>query len=300
MPPPAAGPDAEATQYIPPVTGDGDRQPPAEFDNLFRGAPAADGPAGSTQQLPVVGEPPAPRPGYAPQGPGAGGRRRAGHDDGGGRGARTGSRVPLLAAVGIGIVVVGIGAGALMAGGGGDEEDAGNQTVSATAPATDASASASASPTVDPARQQAVELDKLLADSGSSRTTVINAVADVKSCDNLGQAAKDLRDAAGQRTGLVTRLSQLTVDKLPNHAELTTALTKAWQASASADNHYAAWADQVAGKKGCHKGQARGTGEVQAANRASATASSEKAKAASLWNTIAKKYGLTQRQPVQL
>ncbi|MEU9555577.1 hypothetical protein [Streptomyces fumanus] len=297
MPPPATGPDAQATQYIPPVppaAGEADRQPPAEFDNLFRGAPAAEG--GSTQQMPVVAEPPAPRPGYAPQGPGGGGggRRRAGHDGGG----RTGSRVPLLAAVGIGIVVVGIGAGALMAGGDGEEEDGGNRTVSATAPATDTSASAS--PTVDPARQQAVELDKLLADSGSSRTAVINAVADVKSCDNLEQAAEDLRDAAGQRTQLVTRLSQLSMDKLPNHAELATALTKAWQASASADNHYAAWADQVAGKKGCHKGQARTTGEVQAATRASGTASSEKAKAASLWNAIAKKYGLTERQPVQL
>jgi hypothetical protein len=92
----------------------------------------------------------------------------------------------------------------------------------------------------------------------------------------------------------------LSVDKLPGHAELTTALTKAWQASAAADNHYAAWADQVAGKKGCHKGQARSTGEVQAANRASGTASSEKAKAAALWNTIADTYGLTRRQPVQL
>ncbi|MER6709132.1 hypothetical protein ABT328_33570, partial [Streptomyces fumanus] len=223
--------------------------------------------------------------------------RRAGHDGGGRGGGRTGSRIPLLAAVGIGIVVVGVGAGALMAGGG-EEEDGGNRTVSATAPATDASASAS--PTADPARQQAVELDKLLADSGSSRAAVINAVADVKSCDNLAQAAEDLRDAAGQRTQLVTRLSQLSVDQLPNHAELTTALTKAWQASASADNHYAAWADQVAGKKGCHKGQARTTGEVQAATRASGTASSEKAKAASLWNPIAKKYGLTERQPVQL
>lgn len=33
---------------------------------------------------------------------------------------------------------------------------------------------------------------------------------------------------------------------------------------------------------------------------ASGTASAEKAKAAKLWNTIATKYGLTQRQAVQL
>ncbi|GCB48315.1 hypothetical protein SNL152K_5639 [Streptomyces sp. NL15-2K] len=204
--------------------------------------------------------------------------------------------MPLIAAVGIGIAVLGIGAGALLAGGGDDKGDGKNQTVSATAPATDGSAS----PSADPAKQQAVALDKLLADSGDSRTSVINAVAAVKSCKNLGQAAKDLRDAAQQRNGLVTSLSALSVDKLPNHAALTDALTKAWKASASADNHYAAWADQAAGKKGCKKGQARVTGQTLAGNRASGTASTEKVKAARLWNEIAKTYGLTQRQPVQL
>ncbi|GGQ93929.1 hypothetical protein [Streptomyces flaveolus] len=311
--PAAPHPDAEATQYIAPVPAgphggmpgaDDGRQPPAEFDSLFRSAPGADGPASATQQMPRFDEPgpahSADPSGYVPQGPGGGGRRRGGHDDAGrgGRGGRTGSRVPLLAAVGVGIVVVGIGAGAMMAGGGGDDDKADNQTVSATAPAD--SASASASPSADPVRQQAVELDKLLAQSGSSRTTVINAVADVKSCDNLPQAAKDLREAAKQRTGLVTSLSRLSVDKLPGHAELTAALTEAWQASASADNHYAAWADQTAGKKGCKKGKARSTAETQAGNRASGTASAEKAKAADLWNTIAKQYGLTEREPTQL
>ncbi|PAM97360.1 hypothetical protein CJI59_34950, partial [Streptomyces sp. Alain-F2R5] len=221
------------------------------------------------------------------------------HDDGGrgGRGGRTGSRVPLLAAVGVGIAVVGIGAGAMMANGGKEEDKGDNQPVSATAPVSE-SASAPASPSVDPAREQAVALDKLLAESGSGRTTVINAVADVKSCDNLPQAAKDLREAAKQRTGLVTSLSELSVDKLPRHTELTTALTKAWQASASADNHYAAWADRTAGKKGCKKGKA--ATQPKEANRESGTASTEKAKAAKLWNAIAKQYGLTERGPTQL
>ncbi len=284
--------------------GDAGRQPPAEFDNLFRSEPGGDGAASATQQLPAFDDPAraADRPGYAPQGPGGGGgRRRGGHGGSGGDGGRgrTGSRVPLLAAVGVGLAVVGIGAGALLAGGGGtDRADDGKEPLSATAPATEESASPS--PTVDPAEQQAAELDKLLADSGDSRTTVINAVSDVKSCDNLGQAAKDLRAAAKQRTGLVTRLKGISVDRLPNHAELTTALTKAWQASASADNHYAAWADQTAGKKGCKKGKARTTDETRAGHRASGVASTEKTKAAKLWNEIARKYGLTERQPTQL
>ncbi|MFG3272846.1 hypothetical protein [Streptomyces luteogriseus] len=288
--PPAAHPDAEATQYIPPVPG-GDKQPPSEFDNLFRSDQGAESPAGATQQMPRVERPQAPygapQPSHAPP---AGGRSHGG--------GRSGSRVPVIAAVGIGIAVLGVGAGALLAvgGGGGDDDSGDKKTVAASAPATDGSPS----PSADPARAQAVELDKLLADSGNSRSTVIKAVADVKGCDNLPGAAKDLRDAAKQRNQLVTRLSGIEVDRLPDHAALTTALTKAWRASASADNHYAAWADQTAGKKGCKKGQARVTNQTQAGNRASGVASTEKAKAAGLWNGIAKKYGLTERQPTQL
>ncbi|MEU3333619.1 hypothetical protein [Streptomyces sp. NPDC006668] len=314
-PMPAAGPDAQPTQYLPPVTDQapygaqpgGDRQPPAEFDNLFRSGPGGDGPAGATQHLPRYEQPPAAQPPYgqqpassygrqAPQ-PSYGQQPPASYPPpqetrgGGGR-----SKVPLIAAVGIGIVVIGVGAGAMLGGGGGGKDK--NQTVSATAPASGGSSSASAA---DPAKQQAVALDKLLSDSGNSRASVISAVADVKACRNLDGAASDLRDAAKQRTQLVTSLSGLSVDKLPDHADLTAALTRAWQASAAADNHYAAWADQVGGnKKGCKKGQARTTGQTAAGNRASGTASQQKAEAADLWNAIAKTYGLTQRRPTQL
>ncbi|RSM94790.1 hypothetical protein DMH25_33740 [Streptomyces sp. WAC 01325] len=300
--PPVSGGDADATQYIPPVTdrpGGGERQPLSDFDNLFRSDSAGQAPAGATQHLPRFQQP---QPQQHQQAPAffPPGQQGAGDDDGGrgGRGGRTGSRLPLIAAVGVGIAVLGIGAGALLAGGGGDDgKGEENQPVSATAPANEESAS----PSADPAEQQAVALDKLLADSGDSRTSVINAVDAVKSCDNLGKAAQDLRDAARQRKQLVTDLSKLSVDQLPNHAALTGALNKAWQASASADDHYAAWADQVAGnKKLCNKGQARSTGQTQAGNRASGTASEQKKTASGLWNQIAKKYGLTERQPTQL
>ncbi|WP_261718707.1 hypothetical protein [Streptomyces sp. FZ201] len=298
--PAAPGPDAEPTQLIPPVpAADGERQPPAEFDNLFRSEGGArPQPAGATQQLPRFQQPQAQsqrqQPPFIP--------RRETHDEEPRRGSgRTGSRVPLFAAVGVGIAVLGIGAGALMGSGGGDGGDDDSKTVAAAASASE-SASASPSPSVDPVQQQAVELDKLLAVSGNSRTMVINAVSDVKSCTNLGQAAKDLRDAAKQRNDLVTKLSELSVDKLPQNAELTTALTKAWEASASADNHYAAWADQVAQRRGkmCKKGQARTTPQTAAGNRESGTASTEKNKAAGLWNSIAKQYGLTERTATQL
>ncbi|MFF4213373.1 hypothetical protein ACFYZE_29320 [Streptomyces sp. NPDC001796] len=287
--PPAAGPDAQATQYLPPVPGQpyavrpgGPGQaPPAEFDNLFRGG--AGGFAEPTQHLPRFDGADAPG---APDG------RAAGE-----RGGRTRSRIPLIAAVGVGIVVLGIGAGALLGGGGGSggtSDD--SKSVAATGAAPDSSGSGAA----DPARAQAVALDKLLADSGNSRDAVIRAVANVKTCQNLDQSAADLRDAAKQRNDLVSRLSGLQVDKLADHAALTAALTSAWKASASADSHYAAWADQVSGDKGCKKGRARVTPQAQAGNRDSGTASAQKAKAAQIWNGIAQKYGLTERRPTQL
>ncbi|WP_329251927.1 hypothetical protein OG223_23405 [Streptomyces sp. NBC_01478] len=325
--PQASHPDAQPTQFLPPVPAQGgapgygarpggpdDRQPPAEFDNLFRSDAGGEQPAASTQQMPRFQQPPrAEQPGYAqaqppyaqPQygqqsyaqpsyvPPGQDGGRGAAQGDDGGHGGRR-SRVPLIAGVGVGIAILGVGAGALLSGGGG-KSDA-NKTVAATSAATDGSSSAG----TDAAKQQAVALDKLLADSGSSRASVISAVGNVKACDKLDDAASDLRDAATQRTELVTKLSQLTVDKLPGNAALTTALTNAWKASASADTHYAAWADQAAGKKGCKKGQARTTGQTAAGNAASGVASNQKVKAAALWNTIAKTYGLTQRQPTQL
>ncbi|MFJ7902940.1 hypothetical protein ACIQ6V_21010 [Streptomyces sp. NPDC096198] len=293
---PAAGPDAQAaTQYLPPVPGQqgpapygtpgAAAGPPPVFDNLFR--EGTGGPA-STQNLPRFD--PADASGMPP-GRAAG---RGGDEDGG----RGRSRVPLIAAVGTGIIVLGIGAGALLGGGGGDSKGDDSSSVAATGPASDSSSSA---PGGDGAKAQAVALDKLLDDSGNSRGAVIKAVADVKACQNLDGAAGDLRDAAQQRNELVNRLSGLAVDKLARHGELTAALTSAWKASAAADTHYAAWADQVSGnKKACAKGQAHTTGQTAAGNRASGTASAEKAKAANLWNAIAQDYGLTPRQPTQL
>ncbi|MEU6766846.1 hypothetical protein ABZ916_30640 [Streptomyces sp. NPDC046853] len=305
--PPAAGPDSEPTQFIAPVPAEpgkapfgirpgapGDRQPPAEFDSLFRTEQAEpEGPA-STQQMPR----------FDPQQPAAHG------GDGGGRaarraaaaapaprgeGGRTGSKVPLFAAIGVAIAVIGVGAGALLSGGGGDEEKAAPKTVSDSAPSDE-----KPSPSVDPAEEQAIALDKLLADSNNSRDSVIAAVRNVGKCDNLSQSATDLRNAAKQRNGLVTRLSQLSVDKLPANAQLTASLTKAWKASAAADNHYAAWAGQVAGKKGCKKGHARGTPQAVAGNKSSGEATTAKQEAAGLWNAIAQKYGLTKRDKSQL
>ncbi|MFD6832511.1 hypothetical protein CH313_18655 [Streptomyces sp. TSRI0384-2] len=306
--PAPASPDEDATQFIAPVPAQGppagygqepgERQPPAEFDNLFRSAPAGGDGGGATQQMPRV-DPGAPQPAAGYGGPaqppaGRAAARKAAEPDRG----RTGSKGPLVAAVVVGCAVLGLGAGALLSGGGEEEKKPGGQeNVSASAPAEE---EPSPSPSVDPAREQAVELDKLLSDSNNSRAAVIRSVANIQKCESLDQAAEDLRDAAKQRNDLVRRLGEIEVDKLPEHQRLTSALTKAWKASAEADNRYATWADQTKGKRGCRDGQARSTGQHAAGNRASGEATKAKNEAAPLWNSIAGEYGLTEHTPTQL
>ncbi|MGQ4355315.1 hypothetical protein ACN6LJ_004314 [Streptomyces drozdowiczii] len=322
---PQGGGDADATQYIPPVPGGapygirpgapGERQPPAEFDNLFR----SDEPEGATQQMPrfdPAQQPPyqqgrqspqqqpyqagpPPQQGFQ-QPPPYSGPQNGTHDDGdgGGRRKRSGA-VPLIAAVVVGCAVIGLGAGALMSGGDDDDKDAKQPVASASSPAGDPSAGKD-EPAADPAKPQAEALDKLLADSNNSRAAVIGAVEKTKNCTDLDKAVSDLKGAAKQRRDLVTRLQALSVDKLPNHDQLTASLTRAWQASASADDHYAAWAAQAKSKKVCKHGHARTTSHTQQANVKSGEASTAKRQASGLWNKIAEKYGLTRREATAL
>ncbi|MGW1145229.1 hypothetical protein ACWD6I_09265 [Streptomyces sp. NPDC002454] len=289
------------TQHVPQVPAaaagapHGERTPPealAGFDALFRDGAPAPRPAPPGPRPPYPGPP---GPAAAP--PGRAAARRAAREP------QRKSRVPLIAAVGVGLAALGVGTGALL--GGGDGEDA-KRTTKGSAPVSAAEAAdappepTGSAPAPDRAADQAGKLDELLADSGGSRATVISAVADINRCRDLESAAEDLRDAARERDELVTRLAGLSVDRLPRHGELTSALTTAWQASAEADEHYAAWAERVDGKKGCRGGTARQTKEAAAGNRASGEATEAKRTASGLWNAIAEEHGLTTRQPTQL
>ncbi|MFD3943113.1 hypothetical protein [Streptomyces sp. NPDC058579] len=305
---------SDATQYIAPVPAQapGERQPPAEFDNLFRSdatqhmpqpqqhQPQHQAPQRQFQQAPY--SPPAPQPPQQqfqqqpPVPPAFQGAYQDDYDDE--PEPRRRSPLALIAAVVVGCAVVGLGAGALLSGGDEEKDKGPGQNVAASS---GAPSTAPSGQPADPAEPQAQALDKLLADSNNSRDAVIRSVEAIKQCKNLDQAAIDLRGAAGQRRALVTRLQGLTVDKLPSNAALNSALTDAWQASASADDHYAAWADQVKGnKKLCKGGKARGTSHTVEAGKKSSDATIAKRKAASLWNPTAEKYGLSKRTPTQL
>jgi enamine deaminase RidA (YjgF/YER057c/UK114 family) len=209
----------------------------------------------------------------------------------------------LIAIVVAGCVVAGLVVGGLLSSSGGDATGNSAATASSTATAGTATSGPATGTTAadDQAKQQAQALDALLNTSGNSRSAVVSAVESVKSCKNLPASASALRSASSQRTSLVTQLGTLAVDKLPDHAALTEALTKAWQASAAADGHYASWADQAQSQPGvCKNGNAGTTDETQAGDKESGTATQQKKKAVKLWNTIAKQYGLSQREYSQL
>ncbi|MFH8346704.1 hypothetical protein [Streptomyces sp. NPDC018045] len=300
----------------------GDRATPAEFEGLFRSGPGGVAPSGApdgvpdaTAQLPRFDE-----PGQPPQGPYGqqppGGQQYGQYDryasqgdheqDGGGRRRRFAPAVIIGVAV-VALAGAGLGVGYALSGGGDDgsakkEQESGGASGAAKDDkgAGGAKGAGQRPPSADPVAAQAKDLDALLADSNNSRSAVIGAVKSIKSCANLDAAAKDLRDAAKQRNDLVSRLAKLPVDKLPGSGELTAALNEAWKSSASADNHYAAWAGQVKGKNGCHKGKAKGGKEPAQGNADSGRATKAKQRAAKLWNPIAQKYGLTEHRPEQL
>ncbi|GGU93064.1 hypothetical protein GCM10010275_32910 [Streptomyces litmocidini] len=301
--PAAPAGSSDATQYIAPVPAQtpGERQPPAEFDSLFR-----------TEAPRPPQQPHAPQgyqqPGPAPyqqqpphhQPPQQHAYQDAYYDDDEPEPRRR-SPLALIAAVVVGCAVVGLGAGMLLSGG--DEEKdpkTPGQNVAASSAAPSTGAPAPTEKPADPAEPQAQELSKLLATSSSSRQTVISSVAAINQCKDLDKAAADLKGAAEQRRGLITRLRALSVDKIPDSAALTAALTQAWQASAAADDHYAAWAGQMKAKKACKGGHARSTSQKAAGDAKSGEASAAKKTAAGLWNPTAAKYGLEKRSWSQL
>ncbi|MEV8535671.1 hypothetical protein [Streptomyces sp. NPDC051211] len=300
--------DEAATQYIPPVpAAPGDEQghtqylPPIQEPVLQQQQPP---PPGRAQRRGRPQPPPQGQPQYAPVPPPPPSYGQPAGDP-----PRRVSPVAIAAGV-LALAVVGLGVGALLSEPGKAQNN--DPAAVSSVPSPSGSAATAAEAPVDPARSQAVQLDKLLADSNDSRASVIRAVEDIKDCKNLDQAAGDLRDAARQRDGLVTRLQDVQIDKLPDHAKLSAALTRAWKSSAAADRSYAAWAEEIGNgkgdddkgdkedKKGCKDGRARTTAHAAAGNKASGEATRAKESASVMWNRIATTYQLTKRDKSQL
>jgi hypothetical protein len=162
-----------------------------------------------------------------------------------------------------------------------------------TAPAT-TSTSTTLSAQALPAGQS---LTALLTQSSGSRSQVQTATVAIASCGDLAGAQSALAAAQSSRQTLLSQLGQLDLAPLPDSAALITALTNAWQSSASSDGSYAQWAaDEQA--KPCVPNDSTDPG-YQSSLAADGHASTAKQQFASIWNPIATSLGLRQWQPNQ-
>ncbi len=168
-----------------------------------------------------------------------------------------------------------------------------------TAPPTTVPPTTSTSTTLSPqASAQGQALGALLTQSAGSRSQVGTATAAIAACGDLAGAQATLTAAQASRQALLAQLAQLDLSALPQSSSLRTALTNAWQSSASSDGAYAQWAaDEQA--KPCVPNDTADT-SYQAALAADGQASTGKAQFTSLWNPIATSLGLQQWQPNQL
>ncbi|MCX4747281.1 hypothetical protein OG455_17430 [Kitasatospora sp. NBC_01287] len=205
----------------------------------------------------------------------------------------------VVAACVVGGILVGV-----LASGSGDDAKAKPKAKHTAAASTGASPSASAGASAGgsalspDAQAQAQALSTLLGTANASRQAVIGAVGAVKKCDNPGAAQTALTQASTQRKQLVTSLAALKVDKLPTGAQLVTQLNQAWQASANADDSYAAWAGDFS--QSCDPTKVGQDPNLQAGDQASGTATTAKGQASTLWNAIAQQAGLPSLGPSQL
>ena len=149
----------------------------------------------------------------------------------------------------------------------------------------------------DARRQAAVRLSGLLAQSVTDRAAVIDAAADVRGCGpSLRQDPRAFATAASSRQRLLSQLRSLPGRSLLPAAMLRD-LTGAWQASAQVDIDLARWADDMVAR-GCHR-NSRSDASLRASDVPQGQATAGKQAFASLWNPVARRYGLTTYQPSQ-
>ena len=155
-------------------------------------------------------------------------------------------------------------------------------------------ASPSPSESSSPSQEQAaVSLAALLAQSADDRQAVDNAYNDATVCGpNLSHDAQAFENAASSHRQLLSELAQL-----PGQSALSPPmlgdLRSAWRASASADDHYATWAQGEEG--GCSAGN-QSDPAFQAARAPNLQATASKTAFVQLWNPLAQNYSLTTYQ----
>jgi hypothetical protein len=154
----------------------------------------------------------------------------------------------------------------------------------ATAPASSPPSSGTAS-----AQQQGADnLSALLSQSVADRGAINNAYNDVQRCGpTLAQDRATFQQAVTSRQGLLSRLSTMPdASALP--AGMISSLTQAWQASITADQDFAAWAQDESAS--CTPGGS--DANLAAATGPDNQATQDKIAFVGSWNPIAQQYNL--------
>lgn len=174
-------------------------------------------------------------------------------------------------------------------------------SVPAASPAAVAGTPESASAPAVPARDSAAEqqaadsLSSLLSQSVSNRQQVNAAFNDVEQCGpDLAQDVQTFQDAQASRQQLLGQLTSVPgLDSLPQ--SMIADLQSSWQASATVDGDYVAWAQDQLGN-GCSSDN-QADPNYTAADAPNSQATSSKTAFVQQWNPLAQAYGLTTYSP---
>jgi hypothetical protein len=130
----------------------------------------------------------------------------------------------------------------------------------------------------------------LLAQSGTDRTAVTQAVYAVAACSpGLSQDETIFSNAASSHQALLGKLAALP-DRSALPAPMLSDLTAAWQASGQADQDFAQWTrDEIS--QGCSTNY-QSDASYQAAKAPDDQATKDKRAFVALWTAIAGEYGL--------
>jgi len=160
----------------------------------------------------------------------------------------------------------------------------------AAAPASSPVPSAVSSPALPPRQQAAQALAALLAQSGTDRAAITQAVYAVADCSaGLSQDEAIFSNAASSRQTLLGQIAALP-DRSALPASMLQDLTAAWQASGEADQDFANWTqDEIS--RGCSTND-QSDASYQAAMLPDDQATKDKKAFAALWTAIADEYGL--------
>jgi Protein kinase domain len=166
-------------------------------------------------------------------------------------------------------------------------------------PAVSSPAPAAVSSPALPSRRQAAQaLAVLLAQSGTDRAAVTQAVGAVADCSpGLSQDEAIFSNAASSHQALLGKLAAL-ADRSALPASMLQDLTTAWQASGEADQDFAEWTqDEIS--HGCSTNY-QSDASYRAAMVPDDQATKDKKAFAALWTAIANEYGLPSYQYNQI